>query len=205
MEKESNVYIRQTPQVTTTDNEEAEIVVAKNVPFQTRVETGGVSYDREFATYEYKDVGVTLKITPQINQERFVRLKIALEVSQVVEEESQAGLPTTLKRGVTTTVIVKDTEKIVIGGLIDEILEEGTTQTPCLGDIPLLGWLFKGSSNSRTKTNLYVFLEPRIIENPEEADDIYQEKRKDIEDLRDNVIKMYEGRPNDTEESDSCK
>jgi general secretion pathway protein D len=200
MEKESNVYIKQTPSVTTTDNEEAEIVVAKNIPFQTRVETSTDLTGREFATYEYKDVGVTLKITPQINQERFVRLQISLEVSQVVEEQSVIGLPTTLKRQVGTTVIVKDTEKIVIGGLIDEILEEGTTQTPFLGDIPLLGWLFKTKSDSKTKTNLYIFLEPHIIENPEEADEIYREKRKDIDDLRDGVIKMYEGRPSNTED-----
>ncbi len=200
MKKDSNVYIKQTPSIMTTDNEEAEIVVAKNVPFQTRVETSTDLTGREFATYEYKDVGVTLKITPQINQERFVRLKIALEVSQVLEEESQVGLPTTLKRQVGTTVIVKDTEKIVIGGLIDEILEEGTTQTPCLGNIPLLGWLFKTASRKGKKTNLYVFLEPHIVENPEEAGEIYREKREDIDKLRDGVIKMYEGRPNDTED-----
>ncbi len=201
MEKESNVYIRQTPQITTTDNEEAEIIVAKNVPYTTRMEISDIGTSgREYATYEYKDVGVTLKITPQINQERFVRLKISLEVSQVVEEETQVGLPTTLKRQVETTVIVKDTEKVVIGGLIDELLEEGTTRTPCLGKIPLLGWLFKSTSNNRKKTNLYVFLEPHIIENPEEAGEIYQEKRKDIDELRDGVIKMYERRPSDTED-----
>ena len=200
MEKESNVYIRQKPHLTTMDNEEAEIIVAKNIPYQTRVETSTDLTGREFATYEYKDVGVTLKITPQINQERFVRLQISLEVSQVVEEQSMVGLPTTLKRQVGTTVIVKDTEKIVIGGLIDEIMEEGTTKTPFLGDIPLLGWLFKTKSDSKTKTNLYIFLEPHIIESPEESDEIYREKRKDIDDLRDGVIKMYEGRPSNTED-----
>jgi general secretion pathway protein D len=200
MEKESNVYIKQTPQVTTTDNEEAEIIVAKNVPFQTRVETSADITGREFATYEYKDVGVTLKITPQINQERYVRLQISLEVSQVLEEESQVGLPTTLKRQVGTTVIVKDSEKIVIGGLIDEILEEGTTQTPCLGNIPLFGWLFKSVADSSSKTNLYVFLEPHIIENPEEAEEIYREKREDIDNTRDGVIKIYEQRHSNTED-----
>jgi general secretion pathway protein D len=200
MKKDSNVYIKQTPSIMTTDNEEAEIVVAKNVPFQTRVETSTDLTGREFATYEYKDVGVTLKITPQINQERFVRLQISLEVSQVLEEESQVGLPTTLKRQVGTTIIVKDTEKIVIGGLIDEILEEGTTQTPCLGDIPLFGWLFKAASRKGKKTNLYVFLEPHIVENPDEAEEIYREKREDIDELKDGVIKMYEGRPSNTED-----
>jgi general secretion pathway protein D len=164
------------------------------------VETSTDLTVREFATYEYKDVGVTLKITPQINQERFVRLQISLEVSQVVEEQSVVGLPTTLKRQVGTTVIVKDTEKVVIGGLIDEIFSEGTTQTPCLGDIPLFGWLFKTVANTRQKTNLYIFLEPHIIENPAEAEELYREKRKDIDERRSGVIKMYEGRPSDTED-----
>jgi len=200
METETNVYIQQTPQVTTTDNEEAEIIVAKNIPFQTRVEATADLQGTTFATYEYKDVGVTLKITPQINQERFVRLQISLEVSQVVEEQSVIGLPTTLKRQVGTTVIVKDTEKVVIGGLIDEVLSEGTTQTPCLGDIPLFGWLFRTVADTRQRTNLYIFLEPHIIENPAEAEEIYREKREEIDERRESVIKMYEGRPSDTED-----
>jgi general secretion pathway protein D len=200
METESNVYIRQTPQITTMDNEEAEIVVAKNVPFQTRVETTGDVTGREFASYEYKDVGVTLKITPQINQQRSVRLNFFVEVSQVVEEESQAGRPTTLKRSTTTTVSVEDAHTLVIGGLIDKTQTEGTTQTPCLGSIPLLGWLFKSATSTDDRTNLYIFLTPHIIETPDEAEEISRGKMEDIERIKDGNVKLYDGRPGNPED-----
>ncbi len=200
METESNVYIRQHPQITTMDNEEAEIVVAKNLPFQTRVETSADVTGREFASYEYKDVGVTLKITPQINQQRSVRLNFFVEVSQVVKEESLAGLPTTLKRSTTTTVSVDDTHTLVIGGLIDRTQTEGTTQTPCLGNIPLFGWLFKSATSSDDRTNLYIFLTPRIIETPDEAEEIYREKREDIDRIKGGNVKLYDGRPSNSED-----
>jgi len=194
VQTESGVHILSTPQIMTTDNEEAEIVVAKNLPFQTRVETTGDITGREFATYEYRDVGVTLKITPQINQERLVRLKISSELSQVIEEESALGLPTTLKRVANTTVVIKDGSTIVIGGLIDKIMSEGTTMTPCLGTIPGLGWLFKTVSDSSGRTNLYIFLTPHVVETPIEADKLYQEKKEAIDKIKEGGIKMYRRR-----------
>ena len=187
---DSDVHILQTPQIMTTDNEEAEILVAKNIPYLTRQETSEAGLD--YSNYEYKDVGVTLNITPQINQERFVRLKITQEVSQVIKEESALGLPTTLKRVTKTTVVVKDGNTLVIGGLIDETLSQGRTSVPCLGDIPGLGWLFRSASSSGGKTNLFVFLTPHIVENPEEAKKVYKEKKEQIEGIKEGVIKMYE-------------
>jgi len=192
LQTDSDVQILSTPQILTTDNEEAEIVVAKNVPFQTRVETTTEVGAREFVNYEYRDVGVTLKITPQINQERFVRLKISDEVSQVVKEESVLGLPTTLKRVAKTTVIVKDGTSVVIGGLIDRPINETTSMTPCLGTIPGVGWLFKSVSKSRQRTNLYIFLTPHIIENPVEAGALYREKKQEIDKIKGGNIKLYE-------------
>ncbi len=200
VERDSDVNIISTPQIMTTDNEEAEIVVAKNIPFQTRVETSTEITGREFSTFEYRDVGVTLNITPQISQERFVRLKISEEVSQVIEEESTAGLPTTLKRVAKTTVIVKDGNTLVIGGLIDKTLTEGTTKAPCLGDIPGLGWLFKAVSTRDDRQNLYFFLTPHIVENPQEARKIYQEKKEEIDRIKAGVVKLYEGRRHQTED-----
>ncbi|MGD2125827.1 MAG: type II secretion system secretin GspD [Desulfobacteraceae bacterium] len=194
VQTESGVHILSTPQIMTTDNEEAEIVVAKNIPFQTRVETTTEVTGREFSSFEYRDVGVTLNITPQINQERFVRLKISQEVSQVVEEESVQGLPTTLKRTARTTVIIKDGNTVVIGGLIDDTLTEGTTMTPCLGTIPGFGWFFKSVSDTERRTNLYIFLTPHIIETPAEADAVYQEKKEEIDRVQEGAIKLYEGR-----------
>jgi general secretion pathway protein D len=189
-QSDSDVHILQTPQIMTTDNEEAEIQVAKNIPFLTRQETSEAGYD--YSNYEFKDVGVTLNIVPQINQERFVRLKITQEIAQVVEEESIVGLPTTLKRVAKTTVIIKDGNTVVIGGLIDETLSEVKSRVPCLSSIPLAGWLFGSTSRNQNKTNLYIFLTPHIIEKPEEAAEVYQEKRDQIEGVRGGVIKMYE-------------
>jgi general secretion pathway protein D len=187
-QSDSDVHILSTPQIMTTDNEEAEIQVARNIPFLTRQETSEAGID--YSNYEFKDVGVTLNITPQINQERFVRLKISQEVSQVVEQEV-IGLPTTLKRLAKTTVIIKDGNTVVIGGLIEETGSEGTAGVPCFADIPLLGWLFKSVSKSDSKTNLFIFLTPHIVENPQEANAVYEEKKEEIERSRGGAIKLY--------------
>jgi len=186
-QKDSDVNILQTPQILTTDNEEAEIKVGQNVPYLTKEATG----DQTYQTYEYKDVGVTLKITPQINQERFVRLKIFQE-NITLKKGAEEYRPTTLKRSAETTVIVKDKNTVVIGGIIGESIERGAYQVPCLGDIPGLGLLFKSRSRSRNKTNLFVFLTPHIIENSFEARKIYEEKKEEIEKIKGGAIKMYE-------------
>jgi len=200
LEKDSDVHILSTPQIMTTDNEEAEIVVAKNLPFQTRVETSTEITGREFSTFEYRDVGVTLNITPQISQERSVRLKISEEVSQVIEEESVQGLPTTLKRLAKTTVIVKDGHTVVIGGLIDRTLTQVETKTPCLGDIPGVGWLFKAQRTDDERTNLYFFLTPHIVADPQEARQLYEQKKEEIDRIKAGVVRLYEGRSKQTED-----
>ncbi len=187
---DSDVHIISTPQLMTLDNEEAEIQIVKNIPYLTSKDTSASLVD--YSNYEYKDVGVTLNIVPQINQERFVRLKISQEVAQVVEAESIIGLPTTLKRVAKTTVTVKDGHTVVIGGLIDQALNESTSSVPCLGDIPGLGWLFRTTSRASDKTNLFIFVTPHIIENPDEAKKVYQEKRDYIEKLQEGGIKMYD-------------
>jgi len=189
-QKDSDVHILSTPQIMTTDNEDAEIQVGKNVPYLTRQDTSQSGID--YSHYEYKDVGVTLQITPQINQDRFVRLKIMQEVSQVIKEESSVGLPTTLKRMAKTTVIVKDGHTIVIGGLIDDTMNSGVYRVPCLGGIPGLGNFFRTESSNTGKTNLFVFLTPHIIEYVSEADGLYREKKEQIDKVKEGSIKMYE-------------
>ncbi|MBN1849645.1 MAG: type II secretion system secretin GspD [Deltaproteobacteria bacterium] len=191
-QKDSDVNIISTPQILTTDNEEAQIVVAENVPYITKQETTSTT-SLDYTTYEYKDVGVTLKITPQISQERFVRLKIFQEVINL-KKGSEQFRPTTLKRSAETTVIVKDENTVVIGGIIQETDERGAYRVPCLGSMPILGWFFKSSSRSNTKTNLFIFLTPHIIENPEEAEEIYEKKQGYMDTVKEGVIKMYEGR-----------
>ncbi|MBW2037267.1 MAG: type II secretion system secretin GspD [Deltaproteobacteria bacterium] len=186
---EDDVHILSTPQLLTTDNEEAEIYVGENVPYITRQETTEAA--RDYITYDYKDVGVRLKITPQINQERFVRLKISQEVIKL-KKGADPYRPTTLKRTADTTVIVKDNNNLVIGGIIGESIEKGTYKVPCLGNISGLGWLFKSMYRTGEKTNLYIFLTPHIVENPTEAKKIYEEKKGEIDTIREGVIKMYE-------------
>lgn len=190
-QNDADIHIISTPQIMTTDNEEAEIIVAKNIPFLTRQDTTSANID--YSQYEFKDVGTTLRITPQISQERFVRLEIFNQLAQVVEQE-QKGLPTTLKREAKTTVVIKDGHTVVIGGLIDQTLTQSTYKTPCLGDVPFFGWLFKSKTDVNDRTNLFIFITPHIVENPMEANVIYEEKKEHIEGLRmkGGVIKMYE-------------
>ncbi|MBW2004457.1 MAG: type II secretion system secretin GspD [Deltaproteobacteria bacterium] len=198
-QKDSDVNILSTPQILTTDNEEAEIKVGENVPYITKDATG----DQTYQTYEYKDVGVTLKITPQINQERFVRLKIFQE-NITLKKGAEEYRPTTLKRSAETTVIVKDKNTVVIGGIIGESTERGAYHVPCLGDIPCLGSLFKSKSRSQNKTNLFIFLTPHIIENPIEARKIYDEKKEEIDKIRGGAIKMYKN-PEPKEQGSTVK
>ena len=192
--KDKDVHILATPQLLTTDNEEASINVGKNVPFQTRsaAETGIETY----SSYEYRDVGITLKITPHISKERYVRLTIFEEITKLDElATTSPDRPTTLKRTIETTVIVNDQNTIVLGGLIDDSFSRTENKIPCLGDIPLLGWFFKSVSESREKTNLFIFLTPHVIENEEEAAAIYGKKKGSIDEKRSGSIKMYDEDP----------
>ncbi|MBW1692913.1 MAG: type II secretion system secretin GspD [Deltaproteobacteria bacterium] len=191
-QKDKDIHILSTPQVLTTDNEEATIYVGKNVPFQTRsaiTEGGGID---TYSYYEYKDVGITLKITPQISKDRMVRLNIFQEVTKLDQFATVSpDRPATFKRTIETTVIVKDTHTVVIGGLIDDSLSETEYKVPCLGDIPLLGYLFKGVSSGGEKTNLFVFLTPHVIKSPVEAKDILKEKEQYMDEIKEGNIKMY--------------
>jgi general secretion pathway protein D len=190
-QRDQDVHILSTPQILTLDNEEAEIYVGENVPYQTRAETSTTNID--YSSYEYKDVGVTLKITPQISQERFVRLNIFQEVTKLVTTatETTTDRPTTLKRTTKTVVSIKDTNTIVIGGLVGDDITNTIYKVPCIGDIPILGWLFKYRSEVREKRNLYIFITPHIVENPVEAKSIYEEKQSEMDRIRGGVIKTY--------------
>ena len=185
-QKDKDVNILSTPQILTTDNEEAKIVVGKNLPFQTRTST---TDNDTFNSFEYRDVGKTLKITPQINEDRMVRLNLSLEVSEL--ESITAGQPTTLKRTVETTVIVEDANTVVIGGLIDDSHTVTQQKIPLLGDVPILKWLFRTETKSSTKTNLFVFLTPHVVKNSIEAKTIYTRKREQISHIKEGHIKMY--------------
>jgi general secretion pathway protein D len=189
--KDKDVHILSTPQVLTTDNQEAKIIIGKNVPFQTK--SAADSGTETYSSYEYRDVGITLQITPQISKDRFVRLYIYQEVTKLDElATTSSDRPTTLKRTIETTTIVKDGHTIVIGGLIDDSLSETDYRVPCLGDVPGFGWLFRAKTMSSEKTNLYVFITPRVIEHPTEATRLYQDKKSEIDKIKEGQIKLYD-------------
>ncbi|MCF8051891.1 MAG: type II secretion system secretin GspD [Desulfobacterales bacterium] len=187
-----DVNILSTPQILTTDNEEATIIIGKNVPFQTR--SAAESATETYSSFEYRDVAITLKITPQISKDRLVRLKISQELTKLDELAAtfQKDRPTTLKRTIETTVIVEDGNTVVIGGLMDDQISVSESKVPLLGDIPILGWLFKSKKKSFDKTNLYVFLTPRVVQHPSEAVELYEKKKGEIDTIREGSIKMYE-------------
>jgi len=192
-QKDKDVHILATPQILTTDNEEATITVGKNVPYQTRAGSTASSTDI-YSSYEYKDVGITLKITPQISKDRFVRLAISQKIEKIDELATiitTAERPTTLKRTIDTTVVVEDKNTIVIGGLIDTTSSETITKVPWLGDIPILGALFRSKSISSEKTNMFVFLTPHVLNEPNEAKELLKAKKDHIKSVTPGTIKLY--------------
>jgi general secretion pathway protein D len=203
-QSDSDFRILSTPQLLALDNEEAEITVGENVPYVTRQDSGVVGSTTNYSSYEYKDVGVTLKVTPQINNDGFIRMKLDQSVTKMVSQSasidaagSKVLTPTTLKRTAKTTVVVKSGETVVIGGMIQDDSERGTYKVPLLGDIPLLGWLFKARNTFNKRTNLFIFITPRIIQNAEDAGKIKDEKVDYIQTLREGVIKTSPQRKKD--------
>jgi len=183
---DKDVHILSTPQILTTDNEEASITIGKNVPYQTR--SAAEDSTETYSSYEYKDVGITLKITPQISKGNLVRLNIHQTITKLdTVNQVSPDRPTTFKREIQTTIIVEDKSTVVIGGLIDTSLSETTTKVPCLGDLPGLGLLFKKVSKGGDRTNLYVFLTPKVIKNPAQAQDIYKDKKEQIDNKSDTI------------------
>jgi general secretion pathway protein D len=149
----------------TLDNEEAKIVVGQNVPFVTGsyAQTGSSTTATPFQTIERKDVGLTLKIKPQIMQGGTVKLQVFQEVSDVVDSPNTTAGPTTNKRSIESTIMVDDNQIVVLGGLIKDSVKNGKSKTPLLGDIPFLGSLFRYETRTLSKTNLMVFIRPYIM------------------------------------------
>jgi general secretion pathway protein D len=196
---DTDVNILSTPNLLTTDNEEAEIVIGEQRPFLRQAQDtpiGGVTGTSTIRTFEFKDTGITLRITPQISQGRTVRLKLAQEVTAFVSE-SEVGAVTTTKRSAKTTVIVDDNQTIVIGGLISNENNEAKTQVPCLGNIPLFGWAFRQTSATKRKTNLLIFLTPHIVTSPDDIDRVTTHERQRSEQAPAIEQRLHEGQPQD--------
>ncbi len=173
---DSNSNILSTPSIVTLDNQEAEIRVARNVPFVTGSYTGVGTNDvtNPFTTVQREDVGVILKIKPQINEGDAVLLDIEQEVSNVAATGTLG--PETNKRSIRTSILVEDGQLIALGGLIDDAVDEREQRVPLLGDIPVLGELFRARRTDVTKRNLMLFLQPTILRDSVSADFVSQRK-----------------------------
>lgn len=177
------INVLSTPQILTSDNKEAEIVVGENVPFISQKESDPARAQSVFTSIERKDVGITLRLTPQIAEGDYVKLDIYQEISALKQESTVVILtvgPTTTKRSTKTSVVVKDNQTVVIGGLMQEREEENINKMPILGDIPLIGWLFKNKSVDKTKTNLLVFITPHIVKEAEQLARLTDTKQTDF-------------------------
>ncbi|HIZ52296.1 MAG TPA: type II secretion system secretin GspD [Candidatus Pseudomonas excrementavium] len=180
LQGDSSSNIMSTPSLLTLDNEEAEIVVGQNVPFIVgrSVENSGQAFD----TIQREDVGIKLRIRPQINEGNAVRLEIEQEVSQIAPGASGAADLITNKRSLNTHVMVDDNQLIVLGGLIDDQMVETRDKVPLLGDVPGLGRLFRYDTASVEKRNLMVFLRPVIVRDTAVAESLTHSKYSYIRD-----------------------
>ncbi|MHB8667861.1 MAG: type II secretion system secretin GspD [Burkholderiales bacterium] len=177
LETDANANILSTPTLLTLDNEEAKIVIGQNVPFITGsyAVSAAATTPTPFQTIERKDVGITLKIKPQISAGDTVRMQISQEVSSVDSSTNPAGIITN-KRSVESTVLANDGQIIVIGGLIQDTVNDAVNKVPGLGDLPLIGSLFRYNTRTRNKTNLMVFLRPTVLRSSEHADQLTSDR-----------------------------
>jgi general secretion pathway protein D len=176
LETKTDANILSKPNMVALDNEEAKIVVGRNVPFVTGSYTNGSTNTSSgtvnpFTTVERKDVGLTLRVKPQVGEGGTVRLTVFQEKSDVEKTDPTQG-PTTTKSSIETTVVIDDGQTLILGGLLKDQYGNGDSQVPLLGDIPVIGNLFKSRSRSRDKTNLMVFLRPVVLRNQEAANDL---------------------------------
>ena len=185
---DTNSNILATPSITTLDNEEAYFIVGQEVPIITGSATG-TNNNNPFQTVERQEVGIKLRVTPQVNEGNAVQLVIKQEVSSV---SGTTGVDISInKREIRTTVMADSGDTVVLGGLIDEDVQESVQKVPLLGDIPIIGHLFKSTSNSTRKRNLMVFLRATIVRDSSLMKEISESKYNYIR--ADQIRKQEEG------------
>jgi general secretion pathway protein D len=194
LETHGDANILSTPTLLTLDNEEAKIVVGQNVPFVTGQYTNNATANgavNPFQTYERKDVGLTLKVKPQISETGTVKLTIFQEVANVdYSRATTVGLITN-KRSIESNVLVEDGSIVVLGGLLSDEYTGTQSQVPGLGDIPGLGWLFKSESRSRSKKNLMVFLRPVVVRDAASTEALSNSRYQQMQGLQRNAQPAY--------------
>ncbi len=184
----TDTNILSTPNILTMDNEEAEIIVGQNVPFITGQSStqGGVT--NPFQTIERKDVGLRLKVKPQISEGNTVRLELYQEISSVDGGTAAEGGLITSKRSIKTVVLANDGGMVVLGGLMRDDSSVSVQRVPCLGSIPVLGEAFQFTENKQAKTNLMVFLRPHIIKDSDDIQLLTNQKYSDIQEVYEQPI-----------------
>ena len=207
----SKANLLSTPSIITLDNEESEIIVGQNVPFRTGQSTStGDGLSNPFTTIERKDIGLTLNVKPSISADDVVKLAVEQTTEDIGQSLESAADLITEKREIKTTVLADDEETIVLGGLINEDYRVSQSKVPLLGDIPLLGALFRSETKTRQKRNLIVFLRPTILREEGEADEVARtqfkrlwevnlgmngEKTEGEQPERPEMEEMFEGNP----------
>jgi general secretion pathway protein D len=171
----TNLKILSTPEIVTVDNHEATINISEQIPFLTSSRVD--EQNNVIQTYDYKDIGIILKLTPHINENGYVTMEIEQQIKKLVEGTTTLENPSVFKREITSRVTVKNKRTIVIGGLIRNDTTNIEQKIPILGDIPLLGLLFRKQIKQQTRTNLLVFLTPHIITEDMDIEKITQKKR----------------------------
>jgi general secretion pathway protein D len=210
LQSSSDANVLSTPHIVATDNEESEITVGQNVPFQAGFVSpalsgllGGASGESSTlgsllgqqgslglsVPIQRQPVELRLKIKPQINEGGNVRLTIEEQTEEITDRDPQLG-PTTAKRSVKTQIVARDQSTIVIGGLIQERNVRSVKKVPFLGSLPILGWLFRDTVTNKTKTNLLLFLTPYIIRDESDYRRIYEKKRAEQQEF----IEQFYGR-----------
>ncbi|RYF27455.1 MAG: type II secretion system protein GspD [Comamonadaceae bacterium] len=190
LDSTGDANVLSTPNLMTLDNEEAQIIIGNNVPFVTGsyANSTGSSTVNPFTTVERKDVGLMLRVRPQINENGTVKLTLYQEVSQVdAATASNANGPSTSKRSIESTVLVADGSVIVLGGLLEDRYAMGQDKVPVMGDLPLVGGLFRNENRSRRKTNLMVFLRPVVIRDDATSDALMMDRYEAIRALQQNT------------------
>ena len=160
------------------DNEEAEIVVGQNVPFVTGSYSQisqGTAVENPFQTIQRQDVGLTLRIKPQITEGSAIKMEIFQEVSNVAQRGEARDIVTNT-RSLSTTIVAENNQMVVLGGLIQDDISNNERKVPLLGDVPVLGQLFRYQNRTRKKTNLLVFLRPQVIRGPQDMDEPTRDK-----------------------------
>jgi general secretion pathway protein D len=185
----SGANVLSTPNLMTLDNEEARIIVGQNIPIVTGsyAQTGSATTVTPFQTFTRQDVGLTLRVRPQVSENGTVKLQIFQEVSSIQNFSAATGVVLN-KRNVESNVIVEDGQIIVLGGLIGDDYTDGSSKIPWLGDLPLIGALFRYDNKSRKRSNLMVFIRPTVLRNNEENNIFSNNKLDDMEEKRKSFV-----------------